>query len=173
MKLTSSEANKLLKKLAEKKRSIVDLEMKCSYFVASIDENVDEVRPKYNFEETQKEIKQLDDMIVRLKHAINLFNTKTTITVDGEKYTIDQVLVKLPQLNESLKRYYLMKNRLPKERVKNLVRSSSVIEYDYTNYDIEAAEKAFNKTNDLITKFQLALNEVNATKTLEVGEIDL
>ena len=172
MKLTSSEANKLLKKLAEKKRSIVDLEMKCSYFVASIDENVDEVRPKYNFEETQKEIKQLDDMIVRLKHAINLFNTKTTITVDGEKYTIDQVLVKLPQLNESLKRYYLMKNRLPKERVKNLVRSSSVIEYDYTNYDIEAAEKAFNKTNDLITKFQLALNEVNATKTLEVGEID-
>ena len=172
MKLTSSEANKLLKKLAEKKRSIVDLEMKCSYFVASIDENVDEVRPKYNFEETQKEIKQLDDMIVRLKHAINLFNTKTTITVDGEKYTIDQVLVKLPQLNESLKRYYSMKNRLPKERVKNLVRSSSVIEYDYTNYDIEDAEKAFNKTNDLITKFQLALNEVNATKTLEVGEID-
>lgn len=173
MKLTSSEANKLLKKLAEKKRSIVDLEMKCSYFVASIDENIDEVRPKYNFEETQKEIKRLDDMIARLKHAINLFNTKTTITVDGEKYTIDQVLVKLPQLNESLKRYSLMKDRLPKERVKNLVRSSSVIEYNYTNYDIEAAEKAFNKTNDLITKFQLALNEVNATKTLEVGEIDL
>lgn len=61
-----------------------------------------------------------------------------------------------------------MRGRLPKERVKETFgRGTSIIEYDYANYDIAQAEADYNAVSDELAKAQNALDTVNATVLFE------
>ena len=97
MKYTSAEANKLLKALESKLRKIRAREEKARYFNVSSAENIEELRPEYDFAKVQAEIAGLNAKIRRVKHAINVFNS--THTLPGfDEMTIDQALIYLPQL---------------------------------------------------------------------------
>ena len=85
--------------------------------------------------------------------------------------TIDAMLVYIPQLTRCRNRLAQMKSRLPKERVEAGFRAASnIIDYRYANYDIEAAQAAYDEVSDRLAKAQTALDLVNSTATFEYSE---
>lgn len=94
MKYTSAQANKLLKKLNDEYSALLDKEQRSWDFRAAMGEDIESVRPAYDYAKTQARLEELEGTIRRLKHAINLFNT--TQVVDGFGITIDEMLVYIP-----------------------------------------------------------------------------
>ena len=169
MKYTSAQANKLLKKLNDEYSALLDKEQRSRDFRAAMDEDIESVRPAYDYAKTQARLEELEGTIRRLKHAINRFNT--TQVVDGFGITIDEMLVYIPQLTKRKSKLLEMKSRLPKERVEEQYgRQSNIIDYTYTNYDLTAVEADYEKTSDELSRAQLALDTVNQQDSFECCE---
>ena len=164
MKYTSAQANKLLKKLNDEYSALLDKEQRSRDFRAAMGEDIESVRPAYDYAKTQARLEELEGAIRRLKHAINCFNT--TQVVDGFGIMIDEMLVYIPQ-----SKLLEMKSRLPKERVEEQYgRQSNIIDYTYTNYDLAAVEADYEKTSDELSRAQLALDTVNQRDSFEFCE---
>ena len=164
--VTSAEASKMLKKILEEKNIVLANERQSSVFNASLGEDVDSVRPIYDYEETQKSLECFDRKIRVLKHAINCFNASQTVGDTG--MTIDQVLVYIPQLTEMRNRLYDMQNRLPKQRTSvGGIGNNTVIDYCYANYSVEKAKEDYMRISDELRKVQTALDVVNTTVKME------
>ncbi len=165
--VTSAEAAKMLKRVTSEKWRLIRDEKKSCVFRSALGEDMEEVRPKYDYEETQRKIWICDEKIRILKHAMSSFNLSQTVGDTG--MTIDQVLVYLPQLSDMANRLETMQERLPKRRSdiggfgKNLV-----IDYEYTNYSVEKAEKDFLRVSDELARVQTALDLVNTTIKMEI-----
>ena len=169
MKYTSAQANKLLKKLNDEYSALLDKEQRSRDFRAAMGEDVESVRPAYDYAETQARLAELEGKIRALKHAINCFNM--THFVDGFEMTIDEMLVYIPQLTRRKNKLREMKSRLPKERIEEQYgRQSNIIDYRYANYDIAAVEADYDKTVDELSRAQLALDAINGRETFNLGE---
>ena len=169
MKYTSAQANKLLKKLNDEYSALLDKEQRSRDFRAAMGEDIESVRPAYDYAKTQARLEELEGAIRRLKHAINRFNT--TQVVDGFGITIDEMLVYIPQLTRRKNKLLEMKSRLPKERIEEQYgRQSNIIDYRYANYDIAAVEADYDKTVDELSRAQLALDAINGRETFNLGE---
>ena len=165
---TSAEAGKLVRKIEDEIKRQMLTEKKSRSFVVASGEDVESLRPKYDFAATQRRIDELQEALRIVKHAINQFNlTHTLPGFDG--LTIDQALIMLPQLNARKAKYLDMVNRLPKERIGGLHSRSNIIEYDIANYDIEEVEREYKELADRLAKMQLALDTVNTTEKMEIG----
>ena len=165
MKVTSKEANKLLKELEAERNRLLTEQEQASTFLASVGEDVESCRPNFDYEKSKEAIKEVESKIIKLKHAINVFNTNTT--VDGYDKTIDEILVYIPQLTQLANRLARMQNRLPKEREGTMYRSN-VIDYRYTNYDIDKVKEDYKAVVDELHKCQIALDTTNVNKTFDV-----
>lgn len=165
MKYTSAEANKLLRKLNDEKMSVMYREENGKEFLAAVGEDIESVRPKYDFTETQNAIAGIETKIRKLKHAINVFNS-TTIIPEFDM-TIDEMLVYIPQLTAAKNKLARMKDKLPKVREQTRV-NSSILDYRYLNYDVETVTAEYEKVTDTLAKAQNALDSVNMNQTLEV-----
>ena len=165
MQYTSAEAAKLLRGLNEELEAVKDAERVSNEFVAATSEDVESVRPQYDFGGTQKEIERLQQEIRKVKHALNKFNNTTVVPELG--MTIDEVLVYIPQLSAQKAKLGGMRSRLAKTREYSRM-SSSIIEYRYANYDIAAAEAEFKRVSDLLAKAQTALDVVNNSVKFEI-----
>ena len=165
MKYTSAEANKLLRKLNDEKTSVMYREENGKEFLAAVGEDIESVRPKYDFTETQNTIAGIETKIRKLKHAINVFNS-TTIIPEFDM-TIDEMLVYIPQLTAAKNKLARMKDKLPKVREQTRV-NSSILDYRYLNYDVETVAAEYEKVTDTLSKAQNALDSVNMNQTLEV-----
>lgn len=166
MKMTSAQAAKELKTLKDQFDALEALENKSKEFIVSIQENVESVRPQYDFFSKQNELNELEERIRRLKHAINRFNISQE--VPGFGMTIDQMLVYIPQLTARKRKLDRMRKRLPKERVDDGYRSGNIIEYRYANYDIALAESEYKRVSGELAKAQNALDALNSTVAFEV-----
>ena len=166
IKMTSARAAKELRRLTDQRDALFNREKKTSVFMAALQEDIESVRPVYSFEETQAELRRIEDSVRRLKHSINQFNLSTA--VPGFDMTIDQMLVYIPQLTERSKRLDKMRSRLPKERADTGFSRSQIIEYCYANYDVKAAEEAYRETAEELARAQNALDIVNATIEFDV-----
>ncbi len=164
--VTSAEASKMLRKVMEEKNIVLEKERQSSIFYASLGEDVESVRPEYDYEESQRILERCDEKIRILKHAINCFNTTQTIGDTG--MTIDQALVYIPQLTERRRRLYEMQARLPKQRVSvGGVGKNTVIDYRYANYSVEKAREDYERASDELRAIQTALDLVNTTVKME------
>ena len=169
MKYTSAQANKLLKKLNDEYSALLHKEQRSRDFRAAMGEDIESVRPAYDYANTQARLEELEGTIRRLKHAINCFNT--TQVVDGFGITIDEMLVYIPQLTKRKSKLLEMKSRLPKERVEEQYgQQSNIIDYTYTNYDLAVVEADYEKTADELSRAQLALDTVNQRDSFEFCE---
>lgn len=169
MKYTSAQANKLLKKLNDEYSALLHKEQRSRDFRAAMGEDIESVRPAYDYAKTQARLEELEGTIRRLKHAINCFNT--TQVVDGFGITSDEMLVYIPQLTKRKSKLLEMKSRLPKERVEEQYgQQSSIIDYTYTNYDLAVVEADYEKTADELSRAQLALDTVNQRDSFEFCE---
>lgn len=168
MKMTSAQAAKELRKLNDQHDALYEMEVKAREFTAAIQEDIESVRPKYDYEEIQRNLTLLEESIRKLKHAINTFNLSQD--VPGFDMTIDQMLVYIPQLTARKKKLNHMRKRLPKERENGggYGRSSNIVEYNYANYDIKRVGEDYDATADELAKAQNALDSVNTTVEFEV-----
>lgn len=165
--ITSAMAAKYLKKLNEEHEALLRREKKTMAFTAAIQENKEEVRPEYDYGTTQEQLLELERRIRSIKHEINLFNLNQS--VPGFDMTVDQMLVYIPQLTARKNKLERMRSRLPRERVQDSYsRNSALVEYEYSNYDIQQAEADYNKVADELARAQNALDQVNATVSFEV-----
>ena len=168
MKMTSAQAAKLLRQLNHELRTLQLREGNTCSFVAALEEDIESVRPAYDFSEMSAAQAEVEKKIRKVKHAINVFNTVTA--VPDFDMTIDEMLVFLPQLTKKCETLSKMKDALPKVRENaGYSRSSSIIDYRYANYDIELVGKHYAETSELLSKAQTALDLVNNTVEFEIN----
>ena len=165
MKVTSAEANKMLRKLQEDHRALEAQEEAGRTFVAATTENLEDARPEYNYAETQKKLAEIERKTRVIKHAINVFNVTQTLGEGG--MTIDQALVCIPQLSERKRKLSFMRT-LPKKKRNEGAKGSNLIEYTYLNYELEQAEKDCEAAGDELARLQNALDLVNSTVYFEI-----
>ena len=166
MRVTSAQAAKLLRQLNDELRALQLKEANSSSFVAAIQEDVESVRPAYNFKEMRDAQAEVECKIRKVKHAINVFNT-TTIIPDFN-ITIDEMLVYLPQLNRQCEVLSKMRDAMPKVRVSSGYSSGNIIDYKYANYDIEEVGRYYAELSDTLAKAQTVLDLVNSTVECEI-----
>ncbi|MCR5040952.1 MAG: hypothetical protein K6C36_02490 [Clostridia bacterium] len=166
MTYTLQEAAKLLKTLNEKLEASLSIEEQKRVFVAATVENVDDVRPAYDYALTRSEQEELRRKIRVVKHAINTSNCATT--VPGFDMTIDQLLVLIPQLTADRQKLYKMVDRLPKQRLQSY-NKNNLIEYEYANYDIEAVKADYEAVSKKLIEAQTALDKLNASAVVEIS----
>lgn len=168
MMYTSSEANKLLREKTDELNKLLRKESMTSDFTVSLGEDVESLRPEYDYQATQAEIRKVKEEIRRIKHSINVFNTVTVIPEFN--MTIDEMLVYLPQLSADKSRLEGMSSVLPKTR-KNSCHSyggTNLVEYVYANYDIAQAEKDYQSVRSELSRAQTALDVVNNSVRFEI-----
>lgn len=166
MLYTSAEANKLLRSLKDEMDTEDRRERENYIYQAALGEDIESVRPPYDFAVTNARLQEIGSKIAAVKHAINLFNVKTTV-VDG--ITIDMALVMLPQLQRRKTMLDAMRV-LPKMKRNQLYGNgrANVIDYTYANFSPDDAEEEYKRVSAEIDRIQLALDRVNTTEKMEI-----
>lgn len=165
MNYTSAQAAKLLLKLQQDYDALLKYESEARIFLASVGEDVESVRPEYDYEKTKLELSELEAKIRKVKHAINTFNNQTVIP--GFDMTIDEMLVYIPQLSKRKAKLKDMAGCLPKVREVHMFRSN-FIDYRYVNYDLNAVKADLDTVTAELSNAQLALDSVNHTAVIEI-----
>ena len=158
MKMTSAYANKMIRKLNEDKKYWREIEnVRQKYVVAQGEEPI---IPEYDSMEVHRTIADLDDRIVRIKHALNQFNVSQMV---GDM-TIDEVLVYLPQQSERVSKLSGMAGRMSRQRCSDRYGSrNNLIEYEYANFDQAEAQRLYDAAHEDLIRAQVALDRENTT----------
>ncbi len=167
MLYTSAQANKLLMKLNKEHELLCQNEAEACTFIAATVEKPEDARPPYDYAKTQKQLARIEQTVVTIKHAINVFNA--THKIPGFDLTADQALAYLPLLRERGYRLNRMANRMAKSRIVGGNSRSGLIEYEYANYDVEEAKREYFDTMDKVARLKLALEQLNNTETMEIA----
>jgi len=167
-KMTSAYANKVLKKLNDDKNYYLNIEEEGQVYVAAINE--EPVIPDYDYKEVSAKIAELDEKIVKIKHAINVVNVTNKIAVGNTEMTIDAILVRMAQLNKRKTVLDKMRKRQEKTRERNGYYTSSKTspEYMYINYDLKVVSDEYERVDSEIASMQMALDKFNQTFEFEV-----
>ena len=165
--VTAAELGKMIRGLELKRMQLLEKEEKCSVFncAASEEENIEALRPEYDFDETQRELHGIEDSIVTCKHLLNRFNATTVVGDTG--LTVDQVLVRLPQLSREVEKLKRMSSRMERERIEARY-GADFIDYTVANYDIDKVQKAYEQKAAKLTEYQLALDKTNMDNTITI-----
>ncbi len=169
-KMTSAYANKVLKKLNDDKAFYIQQEHDSYSYVAADGE--EPVIPEYDFEKTSKILRDIDNKIVKIKHALNVTNSTNSVVVGEKSLTIDEILVRMAQLNNRKATLDMMRKQQAKSRVDSrfsiLSSKKPVIEYQYMNYDIELVKKEYDAMDAEIAAMQMARDKYNQTVEFDV-----
>lgn len=169
IEMTSAEAAKALKKLNEELNSVMLKEEQGKDFLASLGEDPESVRPKYDYADTSKKIAEIEAKVRLLKHSINVFNATTS--VPEINMTIDQALIYIPQLSKKCAKLSEMMHKLPKAREATAYgRNGSIIDYRYINYDLEEVERDYYNCKKELDRAQLQLDLINTTVRFSVDD---
>lgn len=161
MKKCNAEIMKMIKDLETKKAKLLDYQNRNS--TTSYLEKEKPIPSTYSYDETKKEIDELDKEIRRLRGILNYANVTTMI--DEFNISVNEALIYLAQLTGRLDRLSLMVSRNKISRVS--LRNTNVAEYTVINYDLDTVKKDYQETRDLICKLQIAIDRSNLTNFID------
>lgn len=167
-KMTSAYANKVLKKLQEDKEFWLNKEREGYVYVAALDE--EPVIPDYDYKVVAANITEIDEKIVKIKHAINIVNATNEIAVGDKKMSIDMILVRMAQFNKRKNVLDRMRKQQPKTRINSGMYTArkTAPEYQYINYDLDLIKKEYETFDTEIAAMQIALDKFNQTYEFDV-----
>lgn len=167
-KMTSAYANKVLKKLQEDKEFWLNKEREGYVYVAALDE--EPVIPDYDYKVVAANITEIDEKIVKIKHAINIVNATNEIAVGDKKMSIDMILVRMAQFNKRKNVLDRMRKQQPKTRINSGMYTArkTAPEYQYINYDLDLIKKEYETFDSEIAAMQIALDKFNQTYEFDV-----
>ena len=96
----------MLRKLNDNYQALIDKEELSREFHAAVGEDVESVRPAYDYSAVQAQLDTIQAQVRRIKHAINVFNT--THIVPGYDMTVDERLVHIPQLTKKKEKLFFL-----------------------------------------------------------------
>lgn len=164
LEVCSAAANKILKKLTEEKEFLLGEESQKKSYTVSLTENVeDAIIPEYNFIETQKKLEDLEDKILKIKHAINQFNSQTEV-LPG--ITVDMALIRMAMLTNRLATLKKFKAMPEISAINTSYQSASY--RIYTNFDAKEINAEYEKYTKELTDLQLALDKANMINTFKI-----
>ncbi len=168
MKMTSAYANKMLKQLSDEKDYWVNKENSSEVYTAAVGETP--VVPEYDYIEVSAKVVEIDHKVTTIKHAINLANVTSIITVGEDEYSIDSILIRMAQLNKRKAFLDVLRKHQEKSRKEpDYFRGRSANpEYQYINYDLATIKQDFEKVSHEIMEMQMALDKYNQTFEFEV-----
>lgn len=168
VRMTSAYANKVLRKLNEDKEFWRSKEAEGCTYVAALDE--EPVIPEYDYSQVADTIDQIDRKIVKIKHAINNANLTSQIQVGDEVMTVDQILIRMAQLNRRKSFLDSLRKQSTKVRINAGVYSArkAAPEYRYINYDLEVVKQDYERVDEELGKMQMALDKHNQTFEFDV-----
>lgn len=166
--MTSAYANKMLKSLDEDKAFWVNKESTSSTYVAAVGE--EPVIPDYDYRTVAETIREIDEKIAVIKHALNLSNATAKVPVGDKEMSVDTILIKMAQLNRRKATLDDMRKQLPKVREEqhSYISRNSVPEYRYINYDLELVKEEYEKVTLAIMEMQMALDKYNQIEQFDV-----
>ena len=167
-KMTSAYANKLLRQLGEDKGYWTRKEAESRAYVAA--EGEVPVIPEYDYATVTTTISEIDNKVCAIKHAVNLSNATAAVDVTGEAMTVDQILIRMAQLNQRKLVLDVMRRMQPKERlsIRTMSVRNMVPEYEYINFELELVKNDFERVSNEIMQMQIALDYHNQTVEFEV-----
>ena len=124
------------------------MDEKLRVFRASEYEDLEKLRPDYDYAGIQNKLDRLDEAIRNLtaKAVAILFTERVK---EYHDMTVLEMLLLLRDLEAKEERLYEMTTHLEKERHSS---SSLLLEYEYMNYDIRKVEEDLKKTREEIEK---------------------
>lgn len=168
MKMTSSYANKLLRKLSEDKAFWNTKEKGSCFYTAAADEEEPAI-PEYDYKTVADTIDEIDEKIVKIKHAINVVNATSELQIGDKKMTIDAILVRMAQLNKRKFFLDMLRKQEPKTRLNSGYTSRKTApEYQYVNYDLDLVKSEYDRIDAEIAAMQIGLDKFNQTFEFDV-----
>lgn len=161
MKLCHSEVMKRIKELESKKQKLLNIENKRCRIRYKQEEN--KVVTDYSYAGTRAEVEKLDKEIRRLRYELAKANC--TVKVDGFNVTIGEALVMLAQLNSLSD---TLEDLADNEQLTRSLSYNGVVEYTECTYSVEQAAKDLLKTEEKISKLQVAIDRANLTNYIEL-----
>lgn len=170
MIITSDGADKLIKQLDKEKQVLMNKINERATYIVAVTENAEELKPDFDFKKTVEDIEKIENRILEIKHARNTFNNETVLgNID---LTIDKALVRMAMINNQIKVFENLANRLPKQRERDIYGRGKEIEYSYINYNISDAQKKVDDLTLELNEIKKELNFVNSTKTFEISDVE-
>ena len=158
---------KELEKYKERNRLLASIEEYNSTYDMCNGEDVDIVRPKYDYEKTQKELKENIEVIMCIKYAID--NALSTFTVPEYNMTLDELKMYIEYLDKRISRLYSLKMC----SFFNRSMCDVIIEYEYRNFDIEEVEKDYDDATLELRKAKDTLYKYLATEEFETDCLEV
>ena len=127
--------------------------------------------PDYDYEKVSAELVEIDKKICVIKHAVNLANVTSQIQVGEKLMSVDEILVRMAQLNKRKLVLDNMRKQSPKGRLSMVFfgQRKPTPEYQYINYDLELVKKDYERIDSEIAEMQMALDKYNQTFEFEVA----
>lgn len=160
MKMTITAANREIKRLKDELAMIKEEEV-CARVITH-SEGEDPIPVTYDFLVTQAKIDSLNQRIMKIRHAVNVFNVSYVLLSAG--MTIDAVLIHVAMLSEEKKKLQEML------RIQEVTRkpSYSSVEISHRNFDKTQVEDRFRRVSDELEKMWAELDLANLTEEIEV-----
>lgn len=148
MKLKTINAiGKTISDLKTERERLIRKDEKHRVFTAGVFEDVEKLRPNYDYDSFQKELDHLDETIRNLTAKVVTI-LATERVKEYHDMTILEILLLLRDLKVKEQRLYDMTSHLEKERHS----TELAIEYEHVNYDISKVEEDLRKTRAEIEK---------------------
>ena len=151
--MTINEIGKRIGDLKTERERLIEKDKKLRVFRASEFEDIEKLRPDYDYEGLQSELDGVEEAIRNLTaKAISILTTQKVN--EFHDMTVLDLLLYLRDLKEKEERLYEMTTHLEKERHS----SSLLLEYEYINYDISKVEEDLKKTREELEKVRTFLD---------------
>ena len=150
--MTINEIGKRIGDLKTERERLIEKDKKLRVFRASEFEDLEKLRPDYDYEGLQSELDGVEEEIRNLTaKAISILTTQKVN--EFHDMTVLDLLLYLRDLKEKEERLYEMTTHLERER-----HASHLLEYEYINYDISKVEEDLRKTREELEKVRTFLD---------------
>lgn len=144
---TINAIGKTIADLKTERERLIRKDEKLRVFTAGVSEDVEKLRPDYDYASFQEELDRLDETIRNLTaKAVTILATERV--KEYHDMTILEMLLLLRDLRAKDQRLYAMAAHLEKERHS----TELAIEYEHVNYDLSRVEEDLRKTREEIEK---------------------